>query len=148
MTNAEHWTVDTGRVIWEVLDGEAVIVDLASGRYHAASGVTLTVWEALAGGADLTATTTLVAATHPGTPDDAREHIAAFVDDLVTQGLLTPAPAPATPAVRPEVATATAPASWAPPALESYEDLEDLLLLDPVHEVTPDGWPHAGPPTP
>jgi hypothetical protein len=30
------------------------------------------------------------------------------------------------------------------PALEGFTDLEDLLLLDPVHEVEPSrGWPYA-----
>jgi hypothetical protein len=29
------------------------------------------------------------------------------------------------------------------PALEKHSDMQDLILLDPVHEVGPRGWPHA-----
>jgi hypothetical protein len=34
-----------------------------------------------------------------------------------------------------------------PPVLESFTDLEELMLLDPVHDVDERGWPHATPPT-
>jgi hypothetical protein len=26
--------------------------------------------------------------------------------------------------------------------LETYDDMADLLLLDPIHEVSEQGWPH------
>ena len=29
------------------------------------------------------------------------------------------------------------------PAVQKYDDLEDLLLLDPIHEVDEAGWPVA-----
>ena len=43
----DMWQIDNDKVMSEILDGEAVIVDLASGRYHAAAGVAATVWEGL-----------------------------------------------------------------------------------------------------
>ena len=30
-----------------------------------------------------------------------------------------------------------------PPSLETFTDMRDLLLLDPIHEVTDAGWPHV-----
>jgi hypothetical protein len=32
------------------------------------------------------------------------------------------------------------------PVLQKYSDMQDLLLLDPIHEVDETGWPHALPP--
>ena len=32
---------------------------------------------------------------------------------------------------------------FVPPTLEKYTDMQDLVLLDPVHEVDERGWPHA-----
>jgi hypothetical protein len=32
-----------------------------------------------------------------------------------------------------------------PPQLEKYEDLQDIILLDPVHMVDDRGWPHPAP---
>ena len=33
-------------------------------------------------------------------------------------------------------------AAWQEPTLDSFDDLQELLLLDPVHDVTEAGWPH------
>lgn len=33
------------------------------------------------------------------------------------------------------------PRSFAPPRLVAHADLEDLLLLDPIHDVAHQGWP-------
>jgi hypothetical protein len=34
--------------------------------------------------------------------------------------------------------------AFEPPLLEKFDDLQDLILLDPVHEVLEEeGWPHA-----
>ena len=32
------------------------------------------------------------------------------------------------------------------PKLEKYSDMEDLLLLDPIHDVEDEGWPKANVP--
>jgi hypothetical protein len=29
------------------------------------------------------------------------------------------------------------------PVLEKFTDMQDLILLDPVHDVNPKGWPHT-----
>ena len=35
---------------------------------------------------------------------------------------------------------------FAAPVLEKHTDMQDLILLDPVHEVGAEGWPHPAPP--
>ena len=36
---------------------------------------------------------------------------------------------------------------WSAPVLETFTDMQDLILLDPVHEVEPTrGWPASGEP--
>jgi biotin carboxylase len=32
---------------------------------------------------------------------------------------------------------------FAPPRVEKYTDMQDIILLDPVHEVGAAGWPQA-----
>jgi hypothetical protein len=29
-----------------------------------------------------------------------------------------------------------------PPALEKFTNMQDILLLDPIHDVSDMGWPH------
>jgi hypothetical protein len=50
-----------------------------------------------------------------------------------------------TPMREPTLAAPVAPHAYAPLELERYTDLADLILLDPVHDVSEAGWPHAAP---
>lgn len=154
MAGQERWCIDAGRVMWEELDGETVIVDLSSGRYHAASGTALSIWSALAAGATVEEIIGALRVRHPRTPDDAEAAVTAFIGELVGAGLVIadpqgphdpPDPTPSAPAqLRQDDTSGGDP--WQPPRLESYDDLEDLLLLDPVHDVSVQGWPQVQPP--
>ncbi|MFM8528721.1 MAG: PqqD family peptide modification chaperone, partial [Ilumatobacteraceae bacterium] len=77
------WMVDPNRVLSEVLDGEAVIVDLASGKYHAAAGVAATVWEGMLCGHSLDRIMDDVHRVHCDVPDDAEEAVRSFIDSVV-----------------------------------------------------------------
>ena len=85
-----------------------------------------------------------VARLHTAVPEDAAGQIRRFIDQLVAAGLVVEEDGgQASPSVAETPALATTP--WSTPVLESHDDLQDLLLLDPVHEVTEAGWPHAAP---
>jgi hypothetical protein len=128
--------------MWEVLDGEGVIVDLSSGHYHAANGVALDIWLALDAGHDQAAIIGSVVTAKSDAPDDAAAQVGAFIDSLAASGLIVPS---ATGRAAPADPPAPTPGPWTAPAFESFDDLEDLLLLDPVHDITADGWPNAAP---
>jgi hypothetical protein len=137
---AKRWTIDNERVVSEVLDGEAVIVDLAAGHYHAATGVAATVWQAIGAALDVEAIVDLAGRSHRDVPATATDEITRFIDQLLHAGLITPAPDGTVPS---DVQPPAEPTPWVPPRLESHDDLEDLLVLDPVHDVTAEGWPNA-----
>jgi hypothetical protein len=122
-------------VIDETVDGEAVVVDLGTGCYFALNPTGTVVWELARDGRTPAEVTELVGSAHGGEAAEAAEE---FLAELVTEGLLIA-----------DGAVAAAPADWRPgawadpPALQRFEDLQDLLLVDPIHDVTigPDGWP-------
>jgi hypothetical protein len=61
----------------------------------------------------------------------------AFIDELVGAGVVVEGPG-ADPA-----ATAAWPAAYAAPGLERYDEIADIMAVDPVHEVDESqGWPH------
>jgi len=66
--------------------------------------------------------------------------IAAFATRLVDEGLLRPTDGSETTAALqlPEPARGD---TFAEPVLTRYEDIQELLLIDPIHEVDEDGWP-------
>lgn len=118
-------------VIADVVDGEAIAIDLESGVYYSLVGPAGAVWEALCAGAP---PRTIVDPDAAGDTD----RLARFVEALVEEGLLRRSATPAD-------LTATAPV-WhgAELGFERFTDMEDLLGLDPIHGVDERvGWPEA-----
>ena len=69
------------------------------------------------------------------------EAITSFVADLLREKLFV-ADAGLEPDVAAVVAlSALSTGEFVPPKLEKYVELEDLLKLDPIHDVDPAGWP-------
>ncbi len=139
ITETTTLTVRGGDVVHESVDGEVVIVDLASGVYFSTDGVGAVVWEHLSAGTSLQQLADWARSTYPDQAD-AAEAVSLFVQQAHAQSLLVESDDPTPPA--PEV---TAPSSYAAPTLQAFDDMESLLLLDPIHDVEPEkGWPTVG----
>jgi hypothetical protein len=126
----ERYELSAPEVIADLIDGEAVAIDLITGRYHRLRGASAEVWEALIRGA--TEEEILASAAGPIDP----KSLSDFVVSLCEESLLRE---------RSSIDPVAVPA-WEPGMLEleSFVDLEDILGIDPIHEVDPDrGWPHA-----
>ena len=142
--SSQRLQVNRPSIIDETIDGEVVAVDLQQGSYYSIRGAGVQIWRSLAEPSTPEGVVTLVA-EHFGRPEDqVTEAVRSFIADLNGHGLLKPAedgsdyPDPSDPA--PDAST-----EYEPPLLEKFTDMEDLLLLDPVHEVDGRGWPHPAP---
>lgn len=145
-TIRKSWTVRGSGVIHQQFDGEAVVIDLETGNYYSLPGAAGALWQRLAAGAATAANladelVTLFEVEHASALADAT----AFLAELERAKLVV---AGAGSAVAPGSPPAATRAAYAPPRLDAYSELQDLLLLDPVHEVDPSvGWPRAFGPT-
>jgi hypothetical protein len=68
--------------------------------------------------------------------------VSAFIDQLVAEALVDAEPAPEA-GDDMTAASAAAPQEFVEPLLQKYTDMEEMLLLDPIHEVDEHGWPSA-----
>ncbi|WCT74939.1 PqqD family protein [Sphingomonas naphthae] len=122
-------------VVSEVIDGEAIIMDVRTGIYHSAEGLAAPLWEALVAGVGTVQIVQALEMAYPGT--EAAADLNAYVDQLTGAGLL--AASDGKPSIVP-VDFAGLP--YAAPSLVSHGDMQDLILLDPIHDVSADyGWP-------
>ena len=83
---------------------------------------------------------------YAGAKGDIRSGVETFIDALRRELLIValeeePAESPAVPEQGP--AAAGKRPDFNPPQLRKYMDMQDLLLLDPIHEVDEQGWPIA-----
>ena len=162
----DRYRINEPTVIHQTIGGETVIIHLASGLYYSLDGSGADIWEQLSSGR----TPAAVAGAFSVEPGSGRDAIAAevdtFVQRLLDEDLLVPAgtsgsngahpagaaaialgdppAAPAEPAAAEPAAAepaAAEPTTFRSPHLSRYDDLQDLLLLDPIHAVDETGWP-------
>jgi len=136
-----RFAVKAPRVVYEVFDGEVVVLDLESGSYYSLRASAAWIFQAAARGASSGAIAAAFSPGGYGDPADARAVVAAFLDSLVTEGLLVAQSESATPPALLDLPGDAGP--FTVPGFEKFTDMQDLLLLDPIHDVDETGWPRA-----
>ncbi|WP_159082452.1 PqqD family protein [Paragemmobacter aquarius] len=120
-------------IISEDFDGDAVVLNLASGQYFGMNGAASAVWSLLMAGVG----SAQIAA---GMRDAAG--LAPFLERLVALGLIAPSAETAENMGAGDAARLAALAEA--PVVDVFDDLSDLILADPIHDVDADmGWPHS-----
>lgn len=134
---------NTPHVVHEIIDGEAILVNMQTGRYYSASEIGAVVWGLIEAGAPVNVIVDRVSARYRGAREEIAAGLESFLAELEREGLIVPHEAAA---VRDgagdgrDVTPAGTP--FVPPVLRAYTDMEDLLLLDPIHDVDETGWPN------
>ncbi len=125
----------------ENLDGEVLAIDLAAGVYFSLKGSAAEVFSLLAAG--LTAGEAVARLQSRWTAADGvlASDVAALLARALEEKLLVAdaarVPADCSFEERPAV-------PWEAPELRRYTDMQDLLTLDPIHDVDAAGWPEPG----
>ena len=149
MVGSERMRPNTPRVIGEVIDDEAILIDLETGSYFSLVGSGAHIWSAIERGASGDEIVASLQAVCAGVPADAPDLVSAFLDELAAAELVVVAP-PTDPGGSSvangagPVRSSAGPAAFEPPAIQRFDDMQELILLDPIHEVDEtQGWPRA-----
>jgi hypothetical protein len=141
---AEVFEVNTERVIHETLNGEVIAIDLASGTYYSMRGTAQAIWEGVVAGSSVETIVNGVARAFDVDGPDPRDQIVAFLEDLRDKDLVVRSELVASGDAHPSVEAGSGRARpvYEAPRLETFDDMQDLILLDPIHDVDPGtGWP-------
>lgn len=143
MSPSQSYRINQPAVIAEVIDGEAIVVNLDSGVYYSLRDSAAVIWELLARQIAVPDAVQLLASCYSGAPVMIEAGVTALLGELLNEHLLLPAEG--APAEAPALAHIVGHPPFQLPVLEKFTDMADLLLLDPIHEVDLTGWPHSGP---
>ncbi len=132
-------------LVAETLSDETLVIDTASGVFFSLRGVASVLWSMLAGTASNTELRAAVADRFPDAPS-VDSDVDAFVAALEAETLVIEVDASRN-------GDAGKPGAWPDayelPALKKYDDMADLLLVDPIHDVAVErGWPDKLPDIP
>ncbi len=143
-----YFRVNKPKVILETFDDEVVLVNLDSGSYYTIDNVGVAIWEHIESGAGVDAIVTRVVNGRAADSAYIETAVRQFINALEKEGLVVPvgadeAESHPTQTVGSETEVDAKCADFVPPVLHGYTDMQDLLLLDPIHEVDESGWPNV-----
>ena len=135
--------VNSPTVIHEAIDGETVVVNLESGTYYSLNDSGSAVWDCVARGLGDGQIVDQLCARFSGDRGQIEAGVGQILGDMQREHLIIPASDSVVQEAPPSGAgTVLQQKAFMMPALQKYSDMEDLLLLDPIHDVADTGWPN------
>ena len=146
--NNQRFRVNTPTVTHETIEGEAVIINLDSGNYYSLMDVGSLIWSLVDQGASASEVQNLVLETYQGNVMDIDRGVQELLVQLQQENLIVPVNGTENvTSLNPELPSNNNhnKPSFKPPMLQKYSDMQELLLLDPIHDVDEAGWPKPNP---
>ena len=142
---ARFFRVNAPAVVSEIIDGEAVIMNLVTGNYFSAPDTGAVIWAWIEQGAGMDQIQHNLSLTFDVSDTELSAALDKFIAELLENMLIVD-----TGTVSDQHASAFVPASgprvpFVPPVLGIHTDMQDMLLLDPIDDVDATGWPAAAP---
>ena len=132
----------------QIADGEAILIHFDAGHYYSLNPTATEIFRlAVEEGKCATEIVGELVHRYDVGPGDLETKVDEFLEQLSAEELIVidaPSRIFGTAASRETTLPANL-AAWAPALLTKYSDLEDLLRLDPIHDVDDAGWPVTKP---
>ncbi|AWV99996.1 PqqD family protein [Arcticibacterium luteifluviistationis] len=134
----KNYTIAKSGIAFEQFTDEFVVVNLPEGHYYSLRGTAFFMFQFLTKGSNASSISSALAKHFDISEQDALKESEQFIDALLAHKLLLeteeevvfniPSPEVKSPFLKPEI--------------ETFDDMKELLILDPVHDVDPqEGWP-------
>lgn len=130
MLSSNYLRPNEEEVAAQVLDGEAVMINLSNGFYYSMNGVGAFIWELIASGYSLDAIVTSLTRQYDVSSERAQADLEDLASQLLEENLVLASnlekerPAPTALIDGPKL-------TYQPPKLEIYRDIGHLVALDP-----------------
>ncbi len=141
MNKKRVFRVNEPHVVYETIDGETIIMDLRTGSYYSIEWPGVVIWEYLASGGNLE--NILIEDQRLEAHQNSMHH---FLNILVQESLIkeeivqnTDDVAVLSDEQKAEIKKLAD--SFKAPLISKYTDMQEMLLLDPIHDVDEKGWP-------
>lgn len=131
-------------VAHEGFEREVILIHFRSGKYFRLDDAGKVAWASIERGATIDGMADALGRTFDVAASRARECASSFLASLLEHELVVPDDRVVEPPPTDD-APPTARSSFVPPRLEVFSDLQELFLVDPIHDVDESGWPHVAP---
>jgi Coenzyme PQQ synthesis protein D (PqqD) len=129
ISESSRFAQNSSEVAVKVIDGEGVAINVLTGKYHGMSGSACRITKLISNGYNLGQVLDSIETSHADSRERLRSDLFDFVAQLLEQGILIPRTADTSPV--PEGTPQWDEAEYSAPQLETYDDMAELLALDP-----------------
>lgn len=148
MNEHDYFRINKPEVSAEVFDGEIVIINFRTGNYYSLEEAGSEIWKLVHLGVDRTGIKSAMIRLFKGDPEAVGTAVDRLLTELAREGIILKAgekQPTGEPESAPDYGLQKDQLTWNNDAafLHKYSDMQDLLLLDPIHEVDENGWPHG-----
>ena len=132
--------VNTPTVASQIIDGEVVMIHFETGCYYSTDKIGAEIVSLINEKVAVDSIVAQLSGRCEAEPSQVETAVLAFLGELKEEQLIVDDPT-ATATASPNSSASPKKYSFEPPILQKYTDLEDLLLLDPIHDTDEAGWP-------
>ena len=155
--------INAPHVVHETIDGETILIHLGTGAYYSLEGLGAHVWGLAVSGSDESEIVADAQSHYDANPQLVAEAVGSLLRELLDEGLLASSEAidgdgvngmtvngdvgaapTADPTLQPDAPPSSLPVEFVAPVLSKYTDMQEFMLIDPIHDVEEEaGWPHV-----
>jgi hypothetical protein len=145
ISDTDRFRVNQTNVVHETFEAEVLVVNLDSGTYYSLLDTGARAWHCIVGEVSVKEMTDYLAAGYEADTEVIRNGVCDFLTELVQENIVEKIGDPGNMtdqgSVLPQHNGPRQP--FTQPKFQRFTDMQELLLLDPVHDVNEAGWPVA-----
>lgn len=140
------YRINKGSIVYEQMDIEMTVINLEKGHYFIGKGPAIDIFLMLEEPMTISTLVDRTMAVYSVQETIARNEIRPLIDLWSTNGLIGKVENSGDTSAEPAIIAEPKP--WETPIFVAFDDMKDLLLLDPIHDTELDqqGWPVAAKP--
>ena len=137
--NEADFVLNKPFVVSERLDGEVIAISSESGKYFSLGNTAADIWFLLQHEIAQKNWVSILTSNYENIPESAEQEIQDFLSEILEEQLIRPEKALNNVVI--DLPMDSAGGKWIKPTVIVFDDLKDLLLVDPIHDTSEEGWP-------
>lgn len=134
------YTIRQPKIVYEILNFEVIVIDFNTGDYYVLTHAAKQIWQLIEQHMSHDQMVEILSLYYQKEASVLAGDLQQFIDQLLEKGLIE---LKEIEEQRDPILIHSHEKEYFLPRLHAYTDVQNLLLLDPIHEVTDAGWPHA-----
>lgn len=142
-----YFKINTAKIAQEIIDGEVIIINLDEGYYYSLLGSGAEIWTSIEKGLSADEIIQIIVDSYEGISKEIKQGVEALIEQLLEEEIILSVSDSLSEKrqvfdVNINSQEGQKKLRFEVPKLQKYTDMQDLLTLDPIHDVDETGWPN------